>query len=540
MDTPARQPSFQKQLRGQISEFLGQLGVPSYAQKFAWEQVTEYPTDFFDLNLEGCMTLQWSAIESLFDGNWLEGPIFQWHRAAMEHKHRIALHDFIYSVNVQAIPTGLNARFLENDQEIALLAAQMLRLDNFTIEKPVLIPMYHERHWFLIVLHHIGTSPAIAILDSIRSPAGHLRYQLATRAVSLLYPQLYGVAEPPMIVATVVQVPQQPNGHDCGIFVLSFIEVILSLTVRLETLFGDNSVSNYWGTNESICLRRSEFRTRIAQSVKNAPNFHETFQRFTPRIGLNEPSVSPSDSFQQAATKFFTHLGFPEHQHMSVRTATFTNCFSDFCNGTVVNATLDPTQGPLSLFPRTWLSAEVFKWHTCKFAATNNNGRDQLGSTIYDSIVTIRDLSDLDPTVTFMIHKHPRLFVADMLLLPLNRHNTHWVLGVIVNPFNTHRGTGNPTIITVLDSMDNGIMDASATADGANCCTAPELDYLIRFVHALNRSSEARAFRNKHHPSTSRSNAMALIAASSRLHLPTPSLRTRLAFAHSPFKQLSD
>ena len=95
--------------------------------KFAWEKVTEYPTGLFDVHLESQMTIQWSIVESLFDGNWLEGPLFQWQRAVMEHKHRDTPGKFIYSINVKDIPTGLNTRFLENRQEMALLAYRCSR-----------------------------------------------------------------------------------------------------------------------------------------------------------------------------------------------------------------------------------------------------------------------------------------------------------------------------------------------------------------------------------------------------------------------------
>ena len=107
---------------------------------------------------------------------------------------------------------------------------------------------------------------------------------------------------------TLVQVPQQPNGLDCDIFVLSFIETILSSDETLESLFSGNSVSNYWGTADAICSRRDEFRARLAQSVTDglllplsfmytswipilmttrhvATDFRDTFARFVPRTG---------------------------------------------------------------------------------------------------------------------------------------------------------------------------------------------------------------------------------------------------------------
>ena len=102
--------------------------------------------------------------------------------SVMEHKHRDTPGKFIYSINVKDIPTRLNTRFLENRQEMALLASGMRQLDNFTTEKTVVILLYHERHWFLAIVYHIGNSPAVAILDSIRRPV-EFRYQLATQAV---------------------------------------------------------------------------------------------------------------------------------------------------------------------------------------------------------------------------------------------------------------------------------------------------------------------------------------------------------------------
>ena len=227
-----------------------------------------YPTDLFDLNLEDYMTLQWSAIESLFDGNWLEGPLFQWHRAAMEDKYRNDSGTFVYFVNFKDIPGGLNPLFLDDPQEIAWLANRIKALNDFTREKLVLIPLYHGQHWFLVVVYHIGTSPVIAILNSIHH-ADHMRYKLAARAISQLYPQLFDVAECPNMPVKLVQVPEQPNGRDCGIFVLSFIETILASVIPHESLFGDNPTASLWGTAEAICSHRSELRERVAQSVKN-------------------------------------------------------------------------------------------------------------------------------------------------------------------------------------------------------------------------------------------------------------------------------
>ena len=113
-------------------------------------------------------------------------------------------------------------------------------------------------------------------------------------------------------------------------------------------------------------------------------------------------------------------------------------------------------------------------------------------------MVTTRTLSHMPDAMESIICKHPRLFEANILLFPLNRGNVHWVLGAVVNPFNVHSRASTPTIIMVIDSMD-----ASAAANSAHQCAAPELDYLIRFLHAINSSKEAKACRKQCNLSTS-------------------------------------
>ena len=123
----SHQPCFSKGLCQEISGFLSLLGFPSYAHSAVWVQIKEYPTYLHDDFLQCPMSLEWSAIESFFKDQWVEAPIFQWHKAVMCLKYPSFPMGFVYSINLKDLQGGLNPQLAEDD-------AAMIRTCSITKE----------------------------------------------------------------------------------------------------------------------------------------------------------------------------------------------------------------------------------------------------------------------------------------------------------------------------------------------------------------------------------------------------------------------
>ncbi|CAL5038453.1 unnamed protein product [Urochloa decumbens] len=198
----------------------------------------------------------------------------------------------------------------------------------------ILLPVHAETHWSLVIIcmptKEDQTGPIILHLDSLKFHSSRLIFSVVTRFLKEEWNYLnenVSSAECPLretvwknfprkIEKKTIEVPQQENDYDCGLFVLYYMQrFIQEAPERLQkkdlSMFGKR-----WFRPEEPSQLRDEIRHLLQKCMEGEPKSYatEVFGEAEPKNELTEPTMSKhlQAAVDAAATKECTLIEVEE------------------------------------------------------------------------------------------------------------------------------------------------------------------------------------------------------------------------------------
>ncbi|CAN6216934.1 unnamed protein product [Urochloa humidicola] len=186
----------------------------------------------------------------------------------------------------------------------------------------ILLPVHAETHWSLVIIcmptKEDQTGPVILHLDSLKFHSSRLIFSVVSRFLKEEWKYLNGnvsSAECPLretvwknfprkIEKKTIEVPQQENDYDCGLFVLYYMQrFIQEAPERLQkkdlSMFGKR-----WFRPEEPSQLREKIRHLLQKCMEAEPKGYgtELFGEAKPKNDLTEPTISENLQGADAST----------------------------------------------------------------------------------------------------------------------------------------------------------------------------------------------------------------------------------------------
>ena len=204
----------------------------------------------------GGLPLTAADLESLRPGEWLTDQVVALEVSRLEENKSLGEMKIFDSVFYQKL---FATQELGKEKRLYNRVVNMLKSFNHTEHSLLLFPCCNNLHWFLIVADMF--SDTIYVLDSLNTKGA--REGAKDIKIVLEEDLKQRLGEDKVMKIEVLEVPQQKNGSDCGLFCIGFITNIIQKGQAsfLEAVTGDTWVSGditSWLELEGASRKRRE------------------------------------------------------------------------------------------------------------------------------------------------------------------------------------------------------------------------------------------------------------------------------------------